>query len=407
MEKKPERDIIGVFKIPGDRTCRVLVGDITSEKVGTVVVANNATLQYASGSAWEIVGAGGNIIRDETDMYTAKFGNIKAGECVVSGAGHMPSSNVVHVVLGRWEQAQESNCLEVLKRAVTNALKLCTKLGHPSVAITPLGVAGEFRYPPTKAVPSIVKAVQAYFAENTASPVVAVHLIAPGRAIAEMFAAQFGKQKNKDATKEPAPNQSGQKRPSTLYYRKACVTKPFETQTAPVGSNIIVHFVSPGKWSTRGCMGRITRKFGSGPEQACVSSKQSLGTVVSYKIPGSDIVVASVMILTMEHGKPVFCSDHFKEAMTFIATNAAKHRSHVHIHRPPEDSVVKLDWAKAHRLLTDVFQNIPVTVYTVEESDLNSYTRFCEPVTKRPVSDCDTEPEDDSPEPAKKLAKKE
>jgi O-acetyl-ADP-ribose deacetylase (regulator of RNase III) len=75
-------------------TLRLVQGDITAREVDAIVNAANSHLQHGGGVAAAIVRKGGKVIQDESD----RIGFTPVGTAVVTGAGNLPATFVIHAV---------------------------------------------------------------------------------------------------------------------------------------------------------------------------------------------------------------------------------------------------------------------------------------------------------------------
>ena len=123
----------------GDRTLRLIQGDITYRDVNVIVNAANTHLQHGGGVAGAIVKKGGQIIQRESD----KIGFTPVGTAVITGAGKLPSQFVIHAVGPRMGEGDEDN---KLKSAVLASLTLASQKKLKSVSLPAIS-SGVFGFP--------------------------------------------------------------------------------------------------------------------------------------------------------------------------------------------------------------------------------------------------------------------
>src|SRR4051812_19230586 len=70
----------------GTCTISIRLGDLTTEKVDTIVNAANSSSQHASGLAGAIIKKSGEIIQDESLIHVAEHGKLDEGNCMHTGA---------------------------------------------------------------------------------------------------------------------------------------------------------------------------------------------------------------------------------------------------------------------------------------------------------------------------------
>ena len=123
----------------GDRTVRLVQGDITERDTDAIVNAANSHLQHGGGLAGAIVRKGGQIIQDESD----KIGFTPVGHTAITSAGRLKTKFVIHAVGPRMGEGDEEN---KLKNAVLNSLLLASQKGLRSVSMPAIS-SGIFGFP--------------------------------------------------------------------------------------------------------------------------------------------------------------------------------------------------------------------------------------------------------------------
>lgn len=123
----------------------IVKGNLLVETVDAIVNAANEDLQHIGGLAKAISDAGGPLIKQECDSYTARHSKLKPGEAFVSGSGCLPCKHVIHAVGPCWSGGKH-NEEQVLQSAVFRSLELAESSGSVSVAIPAVGT-GLFNVP--------------------------------------------------------------------------------------------------------------------------------------------------------------------------------------------------------------------------------------------------------------------
>jgi O-acetyl-ADP-ribose deacetylase (regulator of RNase III) len=107
-------------------------GDITKLEVDAIVNAANTRLYMGGGVAGAIKRAGGKEIEDEA----VKQGPIKIGEAVVTTAGKLKASYIIHSPTMELDFKTDENKIRLAMRA---ALKKADEIGVKSIAFPALG----------------------------------------------------------------------------------------------------------------------------------------------------------------------------------------------------------------------------------------------------------------------------
>uniref|UniRef100_A0A670Z2M8 Macro domain-containing protein n=1 Tax=Pseudonaja textilis TaxID=8673 RepID=A0A670Z2M8_PSETE len=137
----------------------VCMGDLTSYQADVVVNASNETLKHIGGLANALLKAAGPQLQDECDVLIQKCGALKPGCAVITGAWNLPCKQVIHVVGPRWTSANKENCIQLLKKAVRESLKLAEKFKHCSIAMPAIS-SGIFGFPIKECTHFILTAIQ-------------------------------------------------------------------------------------------------------------------------------------------------------------------------------------------------------------------------------------------------------
>uniref|UniRef100_UPI0037E787C7 protein mono-ADP-ribosyltransferase PARP9 n=1 Tax=Semicossyphus pulcher TaxID=241346 RepID=UPI0037E787C7 len=139
--------------------------DLTSFKADAVVNAANTQLQHYGGLALALSRAGGPQIQRESDDFIHKHGHLSPGDAIVTGAGSLPCSHIIHAVGPRLSQvfpmSDISRAEPQLKKAIWSILDRVRDHRLQSVAIPAIS-SGIFNYPLPQCALTIVSAVKDY-----------------------------------------------------------------------------------------------------------------------------------------------------------------------------------------------------------------------------------------------------
>lgn len=152
--------VVAEHKI-GDRTLRLVQGDITERGVDAVVNAANSHLQHGGGVAGAIVRKGGLIIQEESD----RIGFTPVGTAVITGAGKLPAKFVIHAVGPRMGEGDEDS---KLKNAVLNSLILASQKKLRSISMPAIS-SGIFGFPKDRCAKILVNVSADFLKKNKES----------------------------------------------------------------------------------------------------------------------------------------------------------------------------------------------------------------------------------------------
>lgn len=143
----------------------VIKGDITKIVVDAIVNAANKSLMGGGGVDGAIHRGGGGAILEDCRKIVARQGGCKVGEAVITTAGNLPATFVIHTVGPIWnggknkEQEKLANCYRnSLKLAVANN---CKSISFPAIS------TGVYRFPKAEAAAIAVATVKDFIAETT------------------------------------------------------------------------------------------------------------------------------------------------------------------------------------------------------------------------------------------------
>jgi len=164
----------------GGCTLRAVLGDLTVERVDAIVNAANSMLAHGGGLAGAIVARGGQVIQSES----SRLAPVAVGGAVVTTAGDLPCSWVIHAVGPRWGEGDEE---AKLRSAVRSSLEEADRLAARTVALPAIST-GIFGYPKREGTRVIVDELLRWIERGPKTRLEAVHLTAFDRPTAELFA---------------------------------------------------------------------------------------------------------------------------------------------------------------------------------------------------------------------------
>ncbi|MGB8510160.1 MAG: O-acetyl-ADP-ribose deacetylase [Pyrinomonadaceae bacterium] len=130
-----------------DARVRIVVGDITTERVDAIVNAANSSLLGGAGVDGAIHRRGGPSILEACREIrrTLYPDGLPAGEAVITTAGALPARYVIHTVGPVWGQSGGREA-ELLAACYRNSLRLAVEHALASVAF-PFISTGAYGYP--------------------------------------------------------------------------------------------------------------------------------------------------------------------------------------------------------------------------------------------------------------------
>jgi len=134
----------------------LIKGDITALNVDAIVNAANKTLLGGGGVDGAIHRKGGPVILEECK----KIGGCKTGEAVITTAGNLPSSHVIHTVGPVWKNGKH-NEPDLLYRAYSQSLSLADEMGLETIAFPNIST-GVYHFPKERAADIAISAVKKF-----------------------------------------------------------------------------------------------------------------------------------------------------------------------------------------------------------------------------------------------------
>ena len=137
---------------------QLIKGDITQQHADAIVNAANSSLLGGGGVDGAIHRAGGPQILEECRAIRNRQGGCKTGEAVITTAGKLPATYVIHTVGPVWNGGNH-NEETLLRNAYTNSLLLAEAQGLSSVAFPNIST-GIYGFPKALAASIAVAAVK-------------------------------------------------------------------------------------------------------------------------------------------------------------------------------------------------------------------------------------------------------
>lgn len=168
----------------GNKTLRLVLGDLTTRDVDAIVNAANSHLQHGGGVAGAIVRRGGQVIQDESD----RIGYVPVGSAAITSAGTLPAKAVIHTVGPRMGEGDEDRKLQ---GAVISTLTLASEKGFRSVSIPAIS-SGIFGFPKDRCAKILVTEAARFLGENPSSSLEVVEFCIHDDLTLGYFATEFG-----------------------------------------------------------------------------------------------------------------------------------------------------------------------------------------------------------------------
>lgn len=179
------REILFEHQTEADQTIRVVCGDLTEERVDTIVNAANEHLAHGGGVAGAIVRRGGYSIQEESTRWVREHGPVRTGTAAITGAGKLPCRHVIHAVGPVWRKRGDEP--ELLASAVRRALQVAAEHGLRSVSMPGIS-SGIFGFPKPLCAEVILSTVDEFLAAHPEGSVIEVNLCNIDQHTANIFA---------------------------------------------------------------------------------------------------------------------------------------------------------------------------------------------------------------------------
>jgi O-acetyl-ADP-ribose deacetylase (regulator of RNase III) len=143
----------------GSKVMSLVRGDITQSDVDAFVYDITEDCKLGSGYGGAIMMRGGKVIQEEL----ANIGKCKTGEAVVTTAGDLTASFIIHV---NGPKFHEPDTAAKLERATRAALQRAKEKGLKRVAFPPIGT-GLYQVPLDLCADVMVKTVESHLSSDT------------------------------------------------------------------------------------------------------------------------------------------------------------------------------------------------------------------------------------------------
>ena len=146
---------------------KITTGDITNLNAQGIVNAANSSLLGGGGVDGAIHSAAGpSLLKECRSLRETQWpGGLPTGQAVITGAGNLSCSYVIHTVGPVWRGGLKGE-EQLLKDAYINSLELAVKQGLKSLAFPAIST-GVYGYPPELAAPVVYGVLKAFTAVHT------------------------------------------------------------------------------------------------------------------------------------------------------------------------------------------------------------------------------------------------
>jgi O-acetyl-ADP-ribose deacetylase (regulator of RNase III) len=148
----------------GKTILEIIQGDITELVADIIVNAANSSLLGGGGVDGAIHKAGGEAILQECIRIRNEKGGCPAGEAVITTAGNLKASYVIHTVGPIWKGGMNEE-EKKLRNCYRNTLKLANEYGAKSIAYPNIST-GVYQYPKEEAARIALDEIFRYLGEN-------------------------------------------------------------------------------------------------------------------------------------------------------------------------------------------------------------------------------------------------
>jgi len=143
----------------GDKVLRLVRGDITDMKVEAFIYDITSDCKLGSGYGGAIAQRAGKAVQKELD----EIGNLPTGEAVITGAGKMKATRIIHVNGPKFHEPETE---AKLRHAVNAALQRAAENGIKQLAFPPIGT-GLYQVPLDLCARVLIEAVTQHLKGET------------------------------------------------------------------------------------------------------------------------------------------------------------------------------------------------------------------------------------------------
>ena len=147
-----------------DSRIELLLGDITSLKIDSIVNAANTQLKGGGGVDGAIHRVAGAVLHEECMQIIKEKGSCPTGDAVITSAGNLPCKYVIHTVGPVW-QGGSNNEEKLLARAYYNSMALAKNKKIKSIAFPNIST-GVYGFPKQRAAEIAVQEVKNFLDMN-------------------------------------------------------------------------------------------------------------------------------------------------------------------------------------------------------------------------------------------------
>ena len=148
-----------------DARIRVIMGDITASTCDAIVNAANSSLLGGGGVDGAIHRAAGPDLLAACKEVVARQGGCPTGEAVITRAGDLAATHVVHTVGPVWDGTSPERHDSLLGQCYTESLRLAGEAGAATIAFPNIST-GVYQFPLDRAATVSTSAIQRWLDEN-------------------------------------------------------------------------------------------------------------------------------------------------------------------------------------------------------------------------------------------------
>ncbi|XP_067844267.1 uncharacterized protein [Heptranchias perlo] len=164
-------------QLPGGPIVVIYRGDLCKCHVDVVVNAANEDLKHIGGLAGALLEAAGPVLQNECNRIVNKYGCFMPGDAVITDAGNLPCSKVIHAVGPRWMSTDADTAKKCLRRAVKESLCLAETYNLKSIAIPAIS-SGIFGFPLPLCAEIIVRSIREHCVDSPGGNILKeIHLV--------------------------------------------------------------------------------------------------------------------------------------------------------------------------------------------------------------------------------------
>ncbi|XP_072329277.1 poly(ADP-ribose) polymerase family member 14-related sequence 1 [Scyliorhinus torazame] len=164
-------------QLPGGTLVIVYRGDLCKNQVDVIVNAANEDLKHIGGLAGALLKSAGTSLQNECNWIVNKQGALSPGDAVITDAGNLPCSKVIHAVGPRWMETDADTAKKRLRKAVLQSLYLAESHNLKTIAIPAIS-SGIFGFPLPLCAEVIVRSIREHCIDlHGGSKLKEIHLV--------------------------------------------------------------------------------------------------------------------------------------------------------------------------------------------------------------------------------------